>query len=32
MTKRETKSANRKTMANKTRSEQLKKKNYRKHT
>jgi hypothetical protein len=32
MTKRETKSANRKAMANKTRSEQLKKKNYRKHT
>ena len=32
MTKRETKSANRKVMANKTRSEQLKKKNYRKHT
>jgi len=32
MTKRETKSANRKKIAKKTRSEQLKKKNYRKHT
>ena len=32
MTKRQSKSLNRKTMANKTRSEQLKKKNYRKHT
>ena len=32
MTKRESKSLNRKAMANKTRSEQLKKKNYRKHT
>ena len=32
MTKRETKSINRKAMGNKTRSEQLKKKNYRRHT
>ena len=32
MTKKESKSLNRKAMANKTRSEQLKKKNYRKHT
>jgi hypothetical protein len=32
MTKKETKSLNRKKMANKTRSEQLKKKNYRRHT
>jgi hypothetical protein len=32
MTKKETKFLNRKKMANKTRSEQLKKKNYRRHT
>lgn len=32
ITKKQSKSANRKAMANKTRSEQLKKKNYRRHT
>jgi hypothetical protein len=32
MTKRETKSANRKKIAKKTRSEQMKAKTYRKHT
>jgi hypothetical protein len=32
MTKKETKSLNRKKMGNKTRSEQLKAKSYRKHT
>lgn len=32
LTKKQTKAANNKDMANKTRSEQLKKKNYRKHT
>jgi hypothetical protein len=32
ITKKQTKAINRKAMANKTRSEQLKKKNYRRHT
>ena len=32
ITKKQSKAANRKAMGNKTRSEQLKKKNYRKHT
>ena len=32
LTKKQTKSLNRKAIASKTRSEQMKKKNYRKHT
>ena len=32
ITKKQSKATNRKAMANKTRSEQLKKKNYRRHT
>lgn len=32
ITKKQTKASNRKTMGNKTRSQQLKKKNYRRHT